>query len=156
MFSGITATAEALLREAAARPGPIIVASILAALVALLLRGSALSSQPGHFLNPKGFFELSLRRARDNYMANARKMMLDWFAENPEKPVTMLTDTGFTTILPPSMANEIRNDDRLNFAKVAMRVSRLPALLALAVLLCVVLDDAKFFLSFPSCRLCSC
>lgn len=98
-------------------------ASIIATLIALVLRGSAVTSQPGHFLNPKGFFELSKKRARDDYMANARKMMLDWFAQNPEKPVTILTDTGYTTVLPPSMANEIRNDDRLNFAKVAMMVS---------------------------------
>ena len=123
MFATFTAPAEAFLREASARPVPIIVASIIATVIALLLRGSALTNVPAHFVNPKGFFELSQKRARDYYMANARKIMLDWFAKNPEKPYTVLTDTGFTTVLPPSMANEIRNDPRLDFAKVAMDVS---------------------------------
>jgi hypothetical protein len=124
MFTTLTTSAEAILREASARSVPIIVASIIATLIALLLRGSALTNVPAHFVNPKGFFELSQKRATDYYMANARKIMLDWFAKNPEKPYTVLTDTGFTTVLPPSMANEIRNDPRLDFSKVAMDVSK--------------------------------
>lgn len=44
-------------------------------------------------------------------------MLARWFSANPGKPIRVISDYGEVTVLPPDMANEIRNDTRLSFSK---------------------------------------
>ncbi|KAL1858064.1 hypothetical protein VTK73DRAFT_7969 [Phialemonium thermophilum] len=68
-------------------------------------------------LNPKGRFELTKTRAKKLFISRSREMLGAWFSANPDKAVRLTTDVGEVTVLPPHLANEIRNDQRLSFAK---------------------------------------
>ncbi|OAQ97573.1 hypothetical protein LLEC1_01206 [Akanthomyces lecanii] len=118
MIAGLMSYLEALPQEAALKPLPIILASVVAAVIAIAFRISTASKLPT--LNPKGTFEISDRRIKANFQKNAATLLRDWFAKNPDKPVVINGDMGPMTILPPSMANEIRNDPRLGFMEVTM------------------------------------
>ncbi|KAJ4154107.1 hypothetical protein LMH87_010570 [Akanthomyces muscarius] len=118
MIAGLMSYLEALPQEAALKPVPIILASIIAAVIAVVFRISTASKLPT--LNPKGTFEISDRRIKANFQKNAATLLRDWFAKNPNKPVVINGDMGPMTILPPNMANEIRNDPRLGFMEVTM------------------------------------
>lgn len=50
--------------------------------------------------------------------------MQQWFTANPNKPIQMITDMGSTIVLPPSMANEIRNHSDLSFTAFSQEVRR--------------------------------
>ncbi|KND87450.1 Dihydromonacolin L monooxygenase LovA [Tolypocladium ophioglossoides CBS 100239] len=96
-----------------ANPLPYVVASLLAVLLIYHLRlHSELS-----IINPKKPFELSDRRVKRVFAANARKFLTEWFDTHPDKPLTMNADYGRLTVLPPHMANEIRNHKSLSFTK---------------------------------------
>lgn len=123
MIAGLVSYLEALPQEAALKPVPIILASIIAAVIAVVFRVSTASKLPT--LNPKGTFEISDRRIKANFQKNAATLLRDWFAKNPDKPVVINGDMGPMTILPPNMANEIRNDPRLGFMEVTMEVHTL-------------------------------
>lgn len=120
MIAGLMSYLEALPQEAALKPVPIILASIIAAVIAVVFRISSASKLPT--LNPKGTFEITDRRIKANFQKNAATLLRDWFAKNPNKPVVINGDMGPMTILPPNMANEIRNDPRLGFMEVTMEV----------------------------------
>ncbi|KAJ3495733.1 hypothetical protein NLG97_g3184 [Lecanicillium saksenae] len=116
MIAGLKSYLEALPQEATLKPVPIIIASVIAAVIAIVFRVSTTSKL--HTLNPKGAFEFSDRRVKANFQREASKLIRDWFAKNPSKPVVINGDMGALTILPPTMANEIRNDPRLGFIEV--------------------------------------
>ncbi|KAH6652364.1 cytochrome P450 [Truncatella angustata] len=46
---------------------------------------------------------------------NTRSLLRGWFDKNPNRAACIITDIGYMTVLPPSMADEIRNDSRLSF-----------------------------------------
>jgi hypothetical protein len=75
-------------------------------------------------LNAKRFYEFSDERVKKSFLGNARQMLHDWFEENPDKPVSVHTDTGMVIVLPGSMANEIRNDKRFHLRQQVERVCR--------------------------------
>lgn len=100
--------------------GPIIIASVIAAVITIVFRVSTASKLPT--LNPKGAFEFSDRRVKVRFQRDASKLLRSWFAKNPSKPVVINGDMGPLTVLPPTMANEIRNDRRLGFVEVAQEV----------------------------------
>ncbi len=66
-------------------------------------------------LNPKRRFELTDTRPKKEFMAGIEGMLRKWFESNPDKPARVIGDLGVITVLPPNMANEIRNDERLSF-----------------------------------------
>ncbi len=133
MIAGLRSYLEALPQEAALKPLPILLASVVAAVIAVVFRLSTASKLPT--LNPKGTFEISDRRVKANFQKNATKLLRDWFAKNPSKAVVINGDMGPLTILPPTMANEIRNDSRLGFMEVTMEVRTVLLLSLLFVLL---------------------
>ncbi|KAM3506666.1 hypothetical protein MY11210_007457 [Beauveria gryllotalpidicola] len=120
MIASLRSYLEALPQEVAFKPVPIIVASVLAAVIAVVFRLSTASKLPT--LNPKGTFEISDRKIKANFQKNAARLLREWFAKNPSKPVVINGDLGPMTILPPSMTNEIRNDPRLSFNEATMEV----------------------------------
>ncbi|PYH66909.1 cytochrome P450 [Aspergillus vadensis CBS 113365] len=72
-------------------------------------------------LNPKRPFELTSTRVKQEFFFNAQRLLRDWFATHPNTPVPLHTDVGKMTMLPPSMANEIRNNENLSFSRWAMK-----------------------------------
>jgi hypothetical protein len=79
-------------------------------------------SKPGPpTLNPRKRFELSDERAKKVFLENPGKMVAGWFRAN-NAPVRIITDIGKIMLLPPSMADEIRNDNRLSFSKFVNHV----------------------------------
>ncbi|KAM3503155.1 hypothetical protein MY10362_004366 [Beauveria mimosiformis] len=118
MITNLRSYLDALPQEAAFKPVPIIVASLLAAVIAVVFRLSTASNLPT--LNPKGTFEISDRKVKANYQKNAVRLLREWFGKNPSKPVVINGDLGPITILPRSMTNEIRNDPRLSFDEATM------------------------------------
>nr|ACZ63283.1 cytochrome P450 monooxygenase [Fusarium sambucinum] len=70
-------------------------------------------------LNPRRFFELSDSRAVSEILYTTRQVLENWFAKNPAKPMRLTCDLGQITFLPPSMADEIKNDPRLSFIKAS-------------------------------------
>ncbi|OJI79583.1 hypothetical protein ASPTUDRAFT_78935 [Aspergillus tubingensis CBS 134.48] len=72
-------------------------------------------------LNPKRTFELTSTRVKQEFYFNAQRLLRDWFTTHPNTPVPLHTDVGTMTMLPPSMANEIRNNEHLSFSRWAMK-----------------------------------
>ncbi|OTA94990.1 hypothetical protein M434DRAFT_20535 [Hypoxylon sp. CO27-5] len=66
-------------------------------------------------INPKHLFEFSDNRAKQYFIKNSKSMIEGQFAKTPNKPFRVISDTGVATVLPPCLADEIRNDPRLNF-----------------------------------------
>lgn len=73
-------------------------------------------------LNPMKWSEFSQYRVKKDFTKNARAMLDDWFNQNPGKPASIYSEMGLVTILPPELANEIRNDPRLNFREFNHKV----------------------------------
>ena len=73
-------------------------------------------------LNPKRPFELTSTRVKQEFFFNAQRLLRDWFTTHPNTPVSLHTDVGEMIMLPPSMANEIRNNEHLSFSRWAMKV----------------------------------
>ncbi|KAM3454390.1 hypothetical protein MY3296_003073 [Beauveria thailandica] len=123
MITNLRIYLEALPHEAAFKPVPIIIASVLAAVIAVVFRLSTASKLPT--LNPKGTFEISDRKIKANFQKNAARLLREWFGNNPSKPVVINGDLGPITVLPRSMTDEIRNDPRLSFDEAVMEVRAL-------------------------------
>ncbi|KID64686.1 cytochrome P450, partial [Metarhizium brunneum ARSEF 3297] len=65
--------------------------------------------------NPKKGIYLSGQRAKKEFVSQANKLVCEWFKTNPNKPIRLIGDVKEVTVLPPSLAQEIRNDKRLSF-----------------------------------------
>ncbi|KAH8895999.1 cytochrome P450 [Thozetella sp. PMI_491] len=76
---------------------------------------SSVSNDSIPTLNPKGFFEFSATRAKKQFIVGAKEMMTNWFRAHPDKPARVIADVSTVTLLPPSLVNEMRNDERLSF-----------------------------------------
>lgn len=118
MLVGFKSYLEALPHEVALKPVPFILASVLAAVLAVVLRLATAAPSTLTTLNPKGAFEVSDARIKATFRRDAAKMLRGWFAQNPSRPVIINGDMGPMTVLPPTMTNEIRNDNRLGFMEV--------------------------------------
>ncbi|OAA36046.1 trichothecene C-8 hydroxylase [Beauveria brongniartii RCEF 3172] len=117
MIAGLLSFVKALPCEVGANLLPIIIASVIAAYVALHFRMS-FNSNAVPCINPKSTFELSGNRVKSVFMRDGARLIKEWFSKNPDKPVRVYGDSGPMLILPSSMAQEIRNDQRLNFSEV--------------------------------------
>ncbi|RSM18116.1 hypothetical protein CDV31_003038 [Fusarium ambrosium] len=72
-------------------------------------------------LNPCGLFDIANGRAKKQFLFGLRSMLKTWFNANPHKPASVFSDIGPMTVLPPSMANEIRSDPRLSFVEFSAK-----------------------------------
>lgn len=94
-----------------------IIASILAVLI---FRRIDTSSIP--LLNPRKSLKTSDKQAKTEFVRNAGQLLRTWFKTNPDKPARLIGDVGNVIVLPPHLAQEIRNDKRLDFAKWTYKV----------------------------------
>lgn len=104
-----------------AKPVPYLLATFLFVVFVYSLGNKPKSKAP--FLNPRRPFELTVQRAKGIYHRDCRLLLRDWFDSHPNEPAQLITDYGNVTVLPPSMANEIRNDPKLSFAEFSADVS---------------------------------
>ncbi|AEO67292.1 uncharacterized protein THITE_118259 [Thermothielavioides terrestris NRRL 8126] len=68
-------------------------------------------------LNPRKAFEFTDTRVKKHFVVNSRPMLESWFSAHPDQPARVIGDIGEVTVLPHRLANEIRNDPRLSFAR---------------------------------------
>ncbi|KKO96515.1 cytochrome P450 [Trichoderma harzianum] len=87
---------------------------IIAVLIVLVGIYSYASSSKIPQINGKGFFEFSNKRAIKLYQFNATNLIGGWFRDHPNTPGMLNTEFGSMVILPGSMAEELRNDERFN------------------------------------------
>ncbi|PGH20409.1 hypothetical protein AJ80_03554 [Polytolypa hystricis UAMH7299] len=67
-------------------------------------------------LNPTKWFEISESRIKNDFVANARKLVRDGYAAvGKNKPFRILTNNGELTMLPHKYVDEVRNDTRFDF-----------------------------------------
>ncbi|KAM0433860.1 hypothetical protein ACHAPT_003803 [Fusarium lateritium] len=104
--------------EAIGKPLPVIVATIVAILVYYAFQAPR-SNVP--LLNGRKGLELSNQRPKKDFVSQANKLVGDWFKSNPNKPVRLIGDVEEITVLPPSMAQEIRSDKRLSFNRLTFK-----------------------------------
>ncbi|QPC76567.1 hypothetical protein HYE68_007319 [Fusarium pseudograminearum] len=105
--------AEAWLRpEAIASIIPLVITTILA----IIYYGLQSSRSSVHLANPKGKLQLSKQGAKQTFVSQANILLSDWFSAHPEKPIRFIGEIEEMTILPPSLAQEIRSDKRLSFS----------------------------------------
>ncbi|KAH8749751.1 cytochrome P450 [Diaporthe sp. PMI_573] len=97
-----------------AKPIPYLLATILFVVFIYSLGNKPKSKAP--FLNPRRPFELTAERAKGIYIRKCRSLVRNWFNSHPNEPAQLITDYGNMTVLPPSMANEIRNNPKLSFS----------------------------------------
>lgn len=104
-----------------AKPIPYLIATCLFVVFVYSLSTKPKSKAP--FLNPRRAFELTAERAKGVYHRDCRSLLRNWFDSHPNDPAQLITDYGNMTVLPPSMANEIRNNPKLSFTDFGAEVS---------------------------------
>ncbi|KZL81200.1 cytochrome p450 monooxygenase [Colletotrichum incanum] len=100
--------------DASVKPLPYFLTTVLVVLFVYSMQSSKLNIPS---INQKKRFELTNSRPKRNYLINARGIIRQWFSKNPNKPTRLISDMGETIVLPPSMANEIRNNNHLSFTE---------------------------------------
>jgi hypothetical protein len=103
------------------KPIPYLLATFLFVVFVYSLGNKPKSKVP--FLNPRRPFELTAERAKRFYYHDCRSLLRSWFNSHPNEPAQLITDYGNMTVLPPSMANEIRNNPKLSFSDFSADVS---------------------------------
>lgn len=103
------------------KPIPYLVATFVFVILVYSLGSKPKSDAP--LLNPRQPFELTDQRAKGVFYQQCRSLLRNWFESHPSEPAQLITDYGHVTVLPPSMANEIRNDPKLSFADFSADVS---------------------------------
>ena len=122
MITKLLANASTLLSELRANPLPVVIA-LIAAAVAIYSRIPSVSKDVP-FINPKGSFAASESKVKTEFMQDGARLLREWFAKKPNRPVRVHSEVGDLLVLPANMANEIRNDPRLDFAQSTEEVSR--------------------------------
>lgn len=95
---------------------------IAVALVLIIHRASQAPRSDVPLANPKKGPEFSRQRAKKDFVSHANRLVGDWFKTNPNKPMRLIADLEEITVLPPSLAQEIRNDKRLSFNQWTYKV----------------------------------
>jgi hypothetical protein len=72
--------------------------------------------------NPEKGLYFSRQRAKKEFVSQANTLVSEWFKTNPNKPMRLIGDVKEVTVLPPSLAQEIRNDKRLSFNQWTFKV----------------------------------
>jgi hypothetical protein len=109
--------------DAATLPVPVqyVLAAALAVLFLFSLQASS-SKARLPLLNPKKPFELLETGAKSVFLTESRGMLETWFHRHPDKAARVIGDAGEVIVLPPRLANEMRNDPRLSFAAWVRKV----------------------------------
>ncbi|KAK3684117.1 putative cytochrome P450 monooxygenase [Podospora appendiculata] len=107
-----------MIPDPSVKPLPYLVTAFLAIVLVYSLQASVFGvKNPIPLLNPRRPFEFTDTRAKKDFVFGSKKMLGDWFGANPDKPVRLISGFGEVTVLPPHLANELRNDNRLDFSK---------------------------------------
>lgn len=91
---------------------------LLVAVVSANPKTSKTNGRPIPLLNPKRWFELSTARARREYDTNSWNMTLKGMEKYRGEPFRLLTtelEGTEVVVLPPRYAEELKNDERVNF-----------------------------------------
>ncbi|KAK0614946.1 cytochrome P450 [Bombardia bombarda] len=113
--SGLPPWAE--FSDPASKPLTYLITAFMVVLLLYSLQGpGSPSTKSLPHLNPKHPFEFSDTRPKKAFVSGAREMVAAWFRSNPDKPTRIISDFGELTLLPPLMADELRNDKRLSFS----------------------------------------
>jgi hypothetical protein len=105
------------LPDPSTRPLPYFLTTFLAILLLYSLQGNKSSNKSLTHLNPRKPFALTDLGPKQLYYFNCGDLVSKWFGANPDKPARMITsDVGELILLPPHLANEVRNDPRFTFA----------------------------------------
>ena len=102
------------------KPIPYLLATFVFVVLVYSLNSTVKSDAP--YLNPRQLFELTEERAKQVYYRECRSLLRNWFDSHPNEPAQVITDYGHMTVLPPSMANEIRSDPKLSFSEFSIDV----------------------------------
>lgn len=102
------------MADITAKPLPYVLVTFVFIVLVYSLSSKPKSNAP--LLNPRETFEFSDQRAKGVFYQDCRALLRNWFDSHPSEPAQLITDYGHVTVLPPSMANEIRNDPKLSFA----------------------------------------
>lgn len=96
---------------------------LLAAIPFILIYAlQSASAGPLPVINDRGFFEFSETRTKHNFVHNGRALLREGLKRFPGKPFKVLADFGYITILPPTYANELRNNHDLSHASAIAKV----------------------------------
>lgn len=105
------------LPDPSTRPLPYLLTTFLAILLLYSLQGSKTFNKSLPHLNPRKPFALTDIGPKKLYYFSCGDLVSKWFGANPDKPARMITsDVGELILLPPHLANEVRNDARFTFA----------------------------------------
>jgi hypothetical protein len=102
-------------------PVPYVLAAALAVVFFFSFQASSSKSRLP-LLNPKKRFELLETGAKSVFLTQSRGILEAWFRSHPDKAARVIGDAGEVIVLPPRLANEIRNDPRLSFAAWVRKV----------------------------------
>ncbi|KAG8160081.1 hypothetical protein KVR01_010718 [Diaporthe batatas] len=143
------ALAEIKASDVTAKPMTYLLATFLFVLFVYSLDSNPKSKAP--FLNPRRAFELTAERPKGIYVRGCRSLLKTWFNTHPNEPAQLITDFGNMTVLPPSMANEVRNDPNLSFNDFIGDASKITKPLADETALAVpdLFGDSKEWHSLP-------
>jgi hypothetical protein len=112
--------------DAIVKPLPLIVSI---AVILFVYHAFQPSQSNAPILNGRKGLELTNQRPKKEYVSQATKLVGNWFKSNPNKPVRLISDVEEITVLPPSLAQEIRSDKRLSFSQWTFKVCWIAGLL---------------------------
>jgi hypothetical protein len=72
--------------------------------------------------NPRKLFELSVARATNEFVRNARQIIDRFLEKSNGSNFQVNSEFGLLTVLTPKFIQEIRNDPRLSFARFMAQV----------------------------------
>ena len=93
---------------------------VLLFLFLLLLHRSKRSNLP--VANPRKLFELSVARATNEFVRNARQVIDRYLEKSNGSNFQVNSEFGLLTVLIPKFIQEIQNDPRLSFARFMAQV----------------------------------
>lgn len=99
---------------------PAIITAALGLFVLIFMAGGLFRTSKYPHTNPPGWFQVRLFKQMD-FIMNGKAIFLRAKKKFGGKPFRMLTEVGTVIVLPPSAAQEIRNEKSLSFGKAIMQ-----------------------------------
>jgi hypothetical protein len=62
-------------------------------------------------------------RSKQDFDANATTWLRKWFSQYPNTPIRLIADSGYCTVLPPAMGNELRKTKEIDMYAFIKSVS---------------------------------
>ncbi|KAI1338392.1 cytochrome P450 [Xylariaceae sp. FL0016] len=108
------------IATASAKPLPYIVAFLMVTVVALTFGSSKSHLKHLPILNPPKGYSITGLETKEQFLTSAKDLLNEARVKFPEQAVRVLTDLGDCVVLPPELADEVRNEPKVDFMSAVL------------------------------------